>query len=155
MAVIYRSTDRKKLIIGDVTFTLAPVTYHLRKELEADFASGDTERVFDASIRMFQHSIKAINGIHYDNGDDYDIVMDFEGEASIVSRESIEDILNMPYWNVYYKTLIECLSKFSTRKQLFDVEGVEQVDPEAVDAQPKKKLTTKSNVKFKLKQKSE
>ena len=95
MAKIYRTTDRVKVNIDDVTVKLAPLTLSQKKEIQGHLYKSVTEKDMqaaqDAAILAVKYSLKSIKGLYDQNDEEYQLQMD----NNTVSDECIDDLLNI------------------------------------------------------------
>jgi len=92
MAKILKIKDRVKLIIGEITFTLAPLNYLQKQELAECTRVVDGEETFDllkAQVYYIKHSLKAIDGVEDYEGNSYEL--EFENDA--LSDDCVSEIL--------------------------------------------------------------
>lgn len=81
MPKILKTTDRVKVKIGDVTFTIAPLTYHQKQELaNCTTMRGGQERLDLAKSQALylKYAVKGIEGVEDYSGNKYDL--EFEGD---------------------------------------------------------------------------
>ena len=94
---IYRSTDRVKIKVGELVFTLAPLSYAQKAEikgLSSKIISG--EEVTNGMMvyyKSIQFSLKDIEGLIDVDGNKYELNFDERG----ISPECMDDLFNMEF----------------------------------------------------------
>lgn len=105
MARIYRKSDRIKLKVDDVILEVAPLSHHVKTEIQQLLLSGRTEgsiKKMNQGIDLaVKHSVKSISGVYDLDGNEYKLVM----EGDVLSDESVSDLLSMSLTN---KLVIIC-----------------------------------------------
>ena len=85
---IYSKTDRIKVKIDEVVFTISPLSYKQKIEVQSLFTSG---KQFEGSILSIRMAVKDIEGVEDAQGNAYKLK--FENE--LISEDCIDDILNI------------------------------------------------------------
>jgi hypothetical protein len=85
---IYSKTDRIKVKIDEVVFTISPLSYKQKIEVQSLLTSG---KQFEGSILSIRMAVKDIEGVEDAQGNAYKLK--FENE--LISEDCIDDILNI------------------------------------------------------------
>jgi hypothetical protein len=94
MAKILRLKDRLKVKIGDVVFTIAPLSYLQKQELaNCTSIKGGQERLDLARSQALylKYSVKDIEGVESYNGEKYEL--EFEGDH--LTDECVSDLFHL------------------------------------------------------------
>jgi len=119
MAIIYKTTDEKRLKVGDVTFVIRPLSFSEKREAEAKMSSGVAKDIMDATILMLRYTIKSVEGIQYSDGSSFEL----KKRNGKVTEDAIKDLLGMEYWDTMTKVILIKLKSFNNDTEHFDVEG--------------------------------
>lgn len=95
MSIIYRKTDLIKLQIGDLIFSLKPLSYLERTEIMGCLVNNEGEVVENAAKATFlaiRYTIRKIDGATLSDGSKYELEFN---EAGNISDECIDDLLNI------------------------------------------------------------
>jgi len=90
MSVVYRVSDTFDLKIGNVVFSISPLDYKVKADMQANVIAG---KPMDAAVLALKNSVKSVSGLKTPDGSDYEI--DFETDGSM-SEDCINDLLNIP-----------------------------------------------------------
>jgi len=95
MVKILRLTDRVKVKIGKVIFTLAPLSNDKKREIVGCTSMVGGTSVFDyaqAQHLYIKHSLKKVEGITTYDGEEYEL--DFEGDS--LTDDCVSDVFTIP-----------------------------------------------------------
>lgn len=95
MVNILRLTDRVKVKIGKVVFTLAPLSNDKKREIVSCTSMQGGVSVFDyaqAQHLYIKHSLKDVKGITTYDKEEYEL--EFEGDA--LTDECVSDVFTIP-----------------------------------------------------------
>ena len=116
MARIYKTTDRIKVKIDDITVTLAPLEFNQKQEGQAMILRGqkqeDEHAITKGVIQFIKWSLKDIEGVEDSEGIPYKIKF----HNNEVSDESISDLMNL---EIHPKLMQVCSSLAITIPQVF------------------------------------
>lgn len=108
MAKILRLSDRVKLKIGEITFTIAPLSYMQKQELGSCTRIVKGEEVFDllkSQALYIKYALKDIDGVVDYNGEKYEL--SFEGD--ILTDDCVSEVMsleeNEKFSSVYWQIL--------------------------------------------------
>lgn len=116
-----RLSDRIKLKIGEVTFTIAPVSYFVKKEIGECSRVDGGEQVFDlgkAQYLYIKHALKGIEGINDWDGNAYELK--FVGDC--LTDDCLSELFYMEQKEEFLTACWTLLNNFSLENT---VEGVE------------------------------
>ncbi len=96
MIKVYKKTDRIKVNIDGLTFSIAPLTLKQKKEIQSHLYKASVENDLvsaqDASVMSLKYSVKNVKGLYDLNEEEYQLQFDENGN---LSDESIDDLLNI------------------------------------------------------------
>lgn len=96
MAILFKSSDRVKLTMGEITLTLSPLTYgqKINGATLPTSQSGGKQRVNMALLAhlMVKYSVKGIKGVDNADGSEYKLAFE-EIEFDGVSKKKKESVL--------------------------------------------------------------
>lgn len=125
--IIYRTSDRIPVQIGEVRFLISPLSFSQRSaiaqlsQLKAGTEHMDLSKIGKMTVR---YAVKGVTGLKTSTGDDY--VPDFEADGSL-SDDSVEDILGldlMPKLMTVCGKLMESISDHAIEGVKIDIQGV-------------------------------
>lgn len=88
---IYKTSDRIKVKIDDISIKIAPLSYETKCEIQANLINGDTLGIVKAAKLSIQHGVKEIEGVENADGSAYEL--QFENGA--LTEECVDDLLNI------------------------------------------------------------
>lgn len=94
MAKILKLSDRLKLKIGEITFTLAPLSFSQKQELASCTKTVKGEDHFDllkAQVLYLKYGLKNVEGLECYDGSDY--ALEFEGD--VLTDNCVSEIINL------------------------------------------------------------
>lgn len=96
MARIYKSTDRKKITIDDVTVTLAPLNLENKSKAMSMLLEGQKKNDYlilnEAIYFTVRACLKNIEGVKDSNDEPYKLEFD---EDNFLTKECLQDLTNM------------------------------------------------------------
>lgn len=87
MAKIYRISDRIQVDIEGLTFSIGPLTFDQKSEIQALAASGDFIKSLQSAKLAVKYAVKDVDGL-----DDYKVEKDEAG----LTEDCLNDLLNLP-----------------------------------------------------------
>jgi len=93
--IIYKVTDRIPIIVGPVTFWVAPLSWSDKMEILSHYKlKAGEERLnhLEIAMRTIQLSLKKVDGLKYADGTDYELSLDENGN---VTQESVSEIMQL------------------------------------------------------------
>lgn len=139
MTIIYRKDDLIKLKIGDLTFSIRPMSYQDRVSVLSALSNEGGSVIENAALATFKtmkHTIVSVDGAMLLSGDKYKITKDDDGK---ISDTSIDELLNLEENNLLGLALNNFLrgvpAKIINPNTGEELEGVEIVKSKGV---PKK-----------------
>lgn len=90
MSIVYRVSDTFDVKIGKVTFTMSPLNYKVKADMQANVIAG---KPMDAAVIALQNSIKNVVGLKNMNGSEYSLEFDKNG---VLKVQCVDDLLNIP-----------------------------------------------------------
>jgi len=102
--IIYKTTDRIKVKIGEVTFHLSPLTWDQKQDIlnDAKLSEGKPSNR-NSTYKSLKYAIKSVEGISLADGTAYQVDLD----NGILSDACVEDILNL---ELSPKLILACYS---------------------------------------------
>lgn len=95
MARIYKTTDRIKVKIDDLTFFVSPLTYAQKSEIQSKLYKAlndkDMMAAQDAAVLSIKYSVKNVTGLYDANEEPYQLIL----EDNKVTDSCIDDLLNI------------------------------------------------------------
>lgn len=94
MAKVLRMKDRVKLKVGEVTFTLAPLSHYQKQELASCTKMQGGEEIFDlpkAQALYIKYSLKGIDGVETYGDEKYEL--EFDGDH--LSDDCVSEIFHL------------------------------------------------------------
>lgn len=128
---IFKSTDRVKIKIDDVTITVTPFTYEQKIEVQSimlQAAEGNIIKGIEGAKLALKYSLKEIEGVELMDGSSYEL----ELENGVLTDECVEELLN---------------SEITTKLTLISIALLTGIKSEFLDPQTGKKLEGVSLVK--------
>ena len=119
---LYRPTDRITIKIGDATFSVSPLTYDQKIEVQTIISEGSSgykitpKAIYDSSLLALRYGLKEVSGI-----DDFELDI----KDGVVTEESAKDLL---YAEENEAILTSC-NLVATGKFTYLPEGVEIINP--------------------------
>jgi len=92
---VYRNTDRVRLQIHDVIFTIKPFTYKEKADITSSIRVESGEQIDDglsAIQKLLKYSVKDVTGINYPDGTTFKLKFD---KDNVLEEESIDELLNL------------------------------------------------------------
>jgi hypothetical protein len=97
MAKIYKTTDRIKVKIDEVTVSISPLTYEQKLEAKILVAEGrakrDARMLTSGLIYLLKNSVKEVEGLENADGSKYEL--SFEADQKTLTQECISDLFNI------------------------------------------------------------
>jgi hypothetical protein len=90
MSVIYSMDDTRDVKVDDVVFTLRPLDYLKKSQMETAISQGN---FMDAAVVALKSGIKDVKGLKRPDGTEYKLEFD---ESDMLTDRSINDLLNIP-----------------------------------------------------------
>jgi hypothetical protein len=90
MSVVYRVNDTFDVKIGDVTFSISPLNYKVKADMQSYVIAG---KVMDAAVTALKSSVKKVSGLKLPDGSEYELSFNDNGT---LKDECIDDLLNLP-----------------------------------------------------------
>ena len=93
--IIYKSTDRIPVKVGEITFWVSPLTYGQKIQIaESTKLKGGVEVQdnYQVAFKTIKFSVKSVEGFKDSCGDDYSPTFDADG---CLSDDSTSDIMNL------------------------------------------------------------
>lgn len=124
MIIVYRPSDRIKLVIDDITFTIRPLSFYEKSLINAKYIkqkSGETEiDSFNMQLETIRRSLCDFHSesIFLSDGTKFEVKKDSLG---VIEDESLEVILSIP--NIGNK-LILAIAKFYQNNSDPELDGV-------------------------------
>ena len=125
MAIVYRTTDRLKLKVKDLVFTLSPLNRYQKARIQ-DMIVDD--KMTEAACESIRCSIKSISGVQTLDGSEYGLEFNENGE---LIDSCVDDLFNLdvsPELSQICVSLLNGIPKVFTHpltgKKLKDVEYV-------------------------------
>lgn len=106
--IVYRLTDRIPVIIGDLTFLIAPMSFEQKIAImeSGKMAAGkETKDMARSAVMAMKYSVKSVKGLKNADGSDYELTFD---ESGNLSDESISELLQVEQ----YPKLLEVTTQF-------------------------------------------
>lgn len=94
MAIIYKTTDKLPVKIGDITFKISPLSFEHRSLIQADLSlssKGDLSAAGAASFKAIKYAVKSIEGV--ETLDDSKYELEFDGKE--LKDECVNNLLNL------------------------------------------------------------
>lgn len=91
MAVIYRTTDRIKVKVDDITVVLAPLSYKQKCDVQSAVTTKSITGAMDGAALAVRYSLKEISGVKYADGSEYKLKI----EDDKVSEECMDELFNL------------------------------------------------------------
>lgn len=95
MAKIYRRSDRIPLKIGEVTVTVAPLTFQQKSEIQMAMSSsvkdGDTMGVLKAAFLCVKYCVKDVTGVELADGSPYKV----KSKDDALTDECVNDLFSL------------------------------------------------------------
>ncbi len=88
---IYKVEDRIPVKIDDIKIIIAPLTYEVKCEIQAELVTGSPLAIVKAAKMAIQHGVKGIEGVEHSDGSEYQL--DFEANA--LTEDCVSDLLNI------------------------------------------------------------
>jgi hypothetical protein len=112
MSKILRLSDRIRIKVGDVSFTIAPLNQFQKIEIseQTKMDKGGSE-VFDlarAQTLLVKYGLKDIEGVKDANGDDYKL--EFDGDC--LSDDCVSEVFTIPEKSNYVTAHFQCLNEY-------------------------------------------
>lgn len=112
MSKILRQSDRIKIKVGDVTFTIAPLNYLQKIEVSEQTKMGPGgEEIFDfirAQSLLIKYGLKDLDGVQDASGEPYRL--EFEGEY--LSDDCLSEIFTLKEKSDYVTAHFQCLNEY-------------------------------------------
>jgi hypothetical protein len=89
MSTVYRTSDRIDIKIDSVVFTVSPMDYKTKADIQSNVIAG---RIMDAAVVALKNSVKDVKGLKNYDGSQYSLEFD---ENKILTDECINDLLNI------------------------------------------------------------
>lgn len=112
-----RLSDRMKLKIGEVVFTIAPVSYFVKKEIGECTKIEGGEQVFDLSKAQhlyIKHALKKVEGIEDYEGNPYEL--EFDGD--VLTDDCISELFYMEQREEFLTACWAVLNDFNENKKV-------------------------------------
>jgi len=137
---VYRATDRIKIIIGEVTLIVKPLSYKDNNDwLGCITSQGGTqlENALKGLSILMRATIKEIDGVVFTDGEKFSLVFDENGQ---LSEDSVDTLLNMEIFGDI-RDLMIALTR-GIPKDMRDNAGniLEHIKIIPLEPMPKKKL---------------
>lgn len=91
MVRVSRPSDRIKIDIGGLVFTISPLTYDQKTEIQVLAAQGGIKNGLDAARLAVKYAVKDVNGLEELDGSEFRPQVDTDG----VSNEDLDVIFNL------------------------------------------------------------
>jgi len=137
MTTIYRKSDRVRVKIDGVTFSLAPLSAHQKAEIQAAMLNGrrnmDIKEATQGVVLALKYSIKDVDGVFNTDGTPYRLQLD---ENKCLSEECVDDLLNLEITeklSLVCSSLIRKIPDEFTNEKGEKMEGVEIVKTPKAD----------------------
>jgi len=91
VSIIYKTSDRIPVQIGEVVIKLSPLTYDQKTEIQLLISAGGIDSLLKAANTAIKYAVKGISGIQNSDGSDYELK--FEG--NMLDQESVDDLSNL------------------------------------------------------------
>ena len=88
---VYKTTDKIKITVDDLTVEISPLTYEVKSEIQANILNGGQMGIVNAAKSAIKHGLKSITGLENPDGTPY--VLEFENGA--LTESCVDDILNI------------------------------------------------------------
>lgn len=93
MSVVYRVSDTFDIKIGNTTFSMSPLNYKVKADMQANVIAG---KPMDAAVLALRNSVKSVKGLKNPDGSEYELEFNADGS---MKEECIDDLLNIPEAN--------------------------------------------------------
>lgn len=95
MSRIYKTTDRVKVKVDDLTFSISPLSYAQKSEIQSKLykAVNDQDMLAaqDAAVLSIKYAVKSVKGLTDGNDEPYQLEM----ENNQLTQQCIDDLLNI------------------------------------------------------------
>lgn len=91
MVKIYKTTDRIPVKIDSLKFSLSPLTFEQKSEIQAELLTGSPLSVVKAAKLAVKYAVKGLDGVQTADGEKYEL--EFEGE--VLAENCVDDLLNI------------------------------------------------------------
>ena len=95
MAKIYRTTDRIKVNIHDMCFSLSPLTISQKREIQGHLYQAVKEQDLlsaqEAAMLSIKYSVKSVKGLYDQNNEEYQL----EFDGGFLSDNCVQDLMNI------------------------------------------------------------
>jgi hypothetical protein len=95
MTKIYRTTDRVKVNVEGITFSISPLSYIQKSEIQAKLYKAVTDQDMmaaqDAAVLSIKYAVKSVKGLFDGNDEPYQL----ELEDNQLTQQCIDDLLNI------------------------------------------------------------
>jgi len=119
MAIIYRTTDRIPVSIGDCEFVFAPISQSQKIQLTQRFQGlqpDDVAASIDMSKELLKQVIKDVKGIFLSDGSKWEV----EFDAGQISSNSLDEILSLECAGDLLKVAGQFLARVPREGKLID-----------------------------------
>lgn len=103
MSVIYGTNDRIRVKIGGLVFSISPLTFKTKSDMQALVMKGDA---MGAAALAVKHAVKSIDGVKRPDGSVYEL----EFEDGVLSDNAIDDLLNIPQGTKLSQIAVELIN---------------------------------------------
>lgn len=90
MSTIYRTSDRIKVKIGEITVKLSPLSYMQKNEVQTHLTSKNVDGLLKGAACAVKYAVKDIQGVQDSDGREYEL--EFEGDS--LSEDCLNDLFN-------------------------------------------------------------
>ncbi len=89
MAKVYRTSDRIRVKIGGLVFTISPLSFDQKSEIQALAISGDMVKALDSAKMAVKYAVKDVEGLEDSDGP-YKLELDDSG----ITEDSLDVLFN-------------------------------------------------------------
>lgn len=129
MAKIHRISDRIKVNVGGLVFTISPLTFDQKSEIQALAVSGNFQDSLRSAKLAVKYALKDVSGLEDADGNEYKLELDESG----LKEDCLDNIFNVPQSEDLTKVCLSLIKGVSeefkdpfTGKKLKDVSVVKE-----------------------------
>ena len=91
MVKIYKTTDRIPVKIDSLKFSLSPLGFEQKSEIQAELLTGQPMSIVKAAKLAIKYAVKGLDGVQCMDGSKYELEFDNE----VLSDSCVDDLLNL------------------------------------------------------------
>jgi len=130
--VLYKTTDRLKVNIEGVTLEVSPLTFDQKMKITScyDMSAGEmTPNAIKQTFLAVKYSVKSIEGVKLQDGSNYQVTYEKDGDQDVLTDDCASDLLNLP---IGPKMMVACSQLINgVNEEINKIEGVELVMPKS------------------------